>query len=432
MTLAKVLSPLRTLWFSGFVLIFALGLDQFFYATKGWPEPKMFYLAWLATGALLFHHGFSPRQFIREPLVRWGCCYLALSLLCVPWAEDVSWAWDGLKLVFTTELLILTAVVAFPRVVDGEKWFLRVALFAIGVITVSIAYDLLNPGVLVPIGLSTSTGIVGRGGGFLLNPNSAAVSLVVLQLAVVPRLTPRLAAIISTLTVVGVLLTFSRGGLIAWVTMILLQVLNGRLSRWFGVAVITVAFSLIVFAQPVIDRVYDTVDPAWTNSITRIQWMLGTRPATDFAAQERAGVFEYGVQQFRDSPLFGHGLGYTWGWGNEDNTHNLILRHLVEYGIIGALIFPTFLLAFSLTAVAENSKSDAITAVVVSLVIGLFSHDVLEQGFFLVPLLCLAMLRSARELRRTDRYKGSVRIPLALPLGSLKRAERDPQQIPQS
>src|SRR4051812_11836015 len=127
MTISKVLAPVRTLWLCAFTIVFLLGLDQFLFATKTWP-PKFFYWAWCASAAILFHQSFRPSEFVRHPLVKWSFFYLLLSLLCFPWGADVAWAWDGLKLVFTTEIVVLVAVTAFPRVPDGNKWFVRTSI----------------------------------------------------------------------------------------------------------------------------------------------------------------------------------------------------------------------------------------------------------------------------------------------------------------
>jgi hypothetical protein len=158
----------------------------------------------------------------------------------------------------------------------------------------------------------------------------------------------RILALITTLLLVAaILLTFSRGAMVAVVVLTVLLVF----LRYLKVRYLLVVFALIATA------IY--LNPAYQTRLSTFSFVdsHGMRQA-DYSVRERATILLAGVRIFLDHPLFGVGPGqspkYIASYGNAEGyakvrkdmeAHNTYLQQLDETGVVG------FLCLFAIVAI---------------------------------------------------------------------------------
>lgn len=382
----------RAWWTAGFSLLLLLNLDQFGEASGLGPAPKYWSVGIFLITAGLFLPGLKLGRLLRTSLFWWALGYLLLSILWVGLADSLISAMDGLVLVLTTCLIVGAALLAYPHVPQSDHSWTVVLWSALFLAVASILQEYFNPAAYVFA--EAGQGIAGRAAGLYLNPNIAAQALVMILACLMSRGSPKSNLFASAIALAGLFLTFSRGGLIAWAILIAVATVHGRLPRWFLWA-IGLSSALVLLAGPqVLDALSAWVSPENRSSLDRLAWLLGQGSLSDSSARERDYIVGYSWSQFLQAPVLGHGLGYMWVWAADVGTHNLIMRHLVEYGVVGSLIFPLFLFA-SIRFTVEGKERRWLWSVAgVALLLSLFSHNMLEQANFLLPWLAMCLMPS--------------------------------------
>lgn len=398
---AAWLQRIRLWWTAGFTLLFLLNMDQFGTATGLGPVPKYWSVGvFLATFAL-FLPGLKPGQLLRKPIFWWSIGYLLVSMLWVGPAYDLEAAKDGFMLVVTTCLYVWTALLAYSRMDQSNRMWDAVLWVALLLATASILLEYFNPAVYVFA--EAGQGIPGRAAGLYLNPNAAAQALVMILAWLMMRGFPKANLVAVMLALVAMFLTFSRGGLVALAILTVAATIRGRLPRWFMLVLAAFA-ALVVLAGPLLlDVLSIWVSSENKNSLDRLAWLLGQGGLNDYSAGEREYLVKFSWQQFLESPLLGHGLGYTWVWSENQGSHNLVLRHLVEYGFVGAFIFPIYLIASIRSGPAGAERGWLRIVAIIALLLGLFSHNMLEQTGFLLPWLAMCLMSRAADAKTPKR-----------------------------
>lgn len=392
---------LRTVWATSVTLIMMLNLDQFLYLSGHGPEPKLIAVVLFVGSAALFGADMISKGLLNVPVIWWLVAYVALSALWSIVARDWPSAIDGFTFVISTTLYVITAILMFRGMRSNSTiWSITLwtGLF-VSVLSIMIESTFPESSLFAQTGL----GIQGRAAGFFLNPNSAGSAVVLLLGCILLRESRWSNLFASLVALVGVLLTYSRGGIVAWALLVLISALRGRFPRFFLPALVVAGG--ISASVLTVDEVLTLLNPGSQNSVNRIEWLLGRGDLMDQAASDRQWIASYAWNEFLASPLYGHGLGYMWVWGAEIGSHNMILRHMVEYGAIGLFIFPMFLACGIWSSDPSESREMRWILMIVMLMMSFFSHNLLDQGRFIVSWLafCLvpsSQLAGSRLLRR--------------------------------
>ena len=391
---ASWLGRVRTLWVAGFSLFFLLNLDQFGSASGLGPAPKYWSVGFFVATVFLFLHGFKLASFLRRPIVWWAAFYLLMSIVWMGLADNQESAREGLVMVITTVLYVGTAAVAYLMIDGDSRWWKITLWLGLLIAVASIMLEYFVPSIYVFA--DAGQGIEGRAAGLYLNPNIAGQALLMMLACLMQSGSPKKNIIPTIISFIGLLLTLSRGGLVAWAVLVLAATVMGRLPRWFSIVLGVLAVT-IVFAGGVLLDAFSILLPTENlDALNRVAWMLGQGGSNYAWANDRDYLAAYSWQQFLRAPMLGHGLGYTLAWSAGTGTHNLILRHLVEYGVCGLLLLPLFLV-FSVRSSAPNSDRYWLWVVAgVALLLGMFSHNMLEQASFVFPWLALCLAKPAR------------------------------------
>lgn len=391
LTSSKFMHGIRLAWAASLSLFFMLNLNQFLFSTGLGPEPKYWVFVAPAITAILFLPARRAGNIWRLPLTWWTLGYLFISILWIGFFYTPIASYNGIVEVVTACTYIAVAMLIYPQFSTSNAWWGAVLWLALTLGVASVVLEYFFP--VFFIFSEAGQGIIGRAAGFYLNPNIAAQGFLLILACLLARGTNLQKLSASALTLFGLLLTMSRGGLMAWLLLVTLSTLKGGISRWF-LAVLSGAVALAWLFAPFILNAASAWIPD-ENAINRLAWILGEGNLTDFAANEREDVARFGWEMFAGSPFFGHGIGYMDVWAQPVGTHNMILRHLVEYGVLGVFIFPFFIITSALSTSVRSDKQWIWMAATVVFFWSLFTHDMLTQPNFIITWLALCLMQSS-------------------------------------
>lgn len=311
--------------------------------------------------------------------------FVSWAALSNIWAEDAALAQLSVFRYALNLTLFMIVFAAVRRDVDLRRLAIGVAAGA----AAAAAYGLLNP-------VATDVGQLARLSGAIGNPNDLAAALVLgvgasAGLAASSRSVPgRSAALVALgLCVAGVLLTASRGGLVAMIAMVLGALALGRGRR---VALSLVSVVLLLGAA----GYFLTTAP--TGATERLIDPSG--------GTGRVDLWTVALRMVEDRPLQGVGTGsfapssihYLLEPGilsesqyiaNDPKVaHNMYLEVLAELGIPGAIMFigiVLFCLGCAASAVARqyergSSRDYALTLGLTASLVGLLTADFFGSG----------------------------------------------------
>ena len=384
------LLPLRSLWTAAFSLFFLLNLDQFGSEAGLGPAPKYWIVGAFLVTALLFLPGLKSIRLLRSPLAWWAVGYLLVSVLWIGPADNLEAAVDGLVMVGITCFFVAMALLAYPLMdVSGRLWA-AVLWVSLLLAVASILHEYNDPSAY--LFAEAGMGIAGRAAGVYLNPTIAAQALVMILACLLGRCSRRVGLLAVVVALIGLFPTFSRGGFVAWAALVAVATWRGRLPRWFLIVLVAATAILLLAGGWLLEHLSVWIAPENRNSLDRLSWALGQGSLDDNSAGERKFIAAFGWNQFLQAPFSGHGLGSMFVWVAGVGTHNMVLRNMVEYGILGALIFPLFLTASvrSATPVVDGAWLWSMAGI--ALLLSVFSHNMSEQPSFLLPWLAICLM----------------------------------------
>ncbi len=235
--------------------------------------------------------------------------------------------------------------------------------------------------------------VPGRAAGFYENSNDSAMFIAMAIPLVALNTNTRARWAFYGLTLAGVYVTFSRGGLIAWALFVAVSELAQGHRRGWGVRAMVfglggfVAIGIIsLFSTDIARLMTETLWPYLdANTSARIEFL------SNDSTQERMMVLERGFEAFAAAPLFGNGVGYTYAWDFPVSVHNMMVLMLAEMGLVGGVWYVLFL-----WSLWSYGRPYGALAFLVILVTGLFTHNHLER-----PAVAMAIALYAVAARRT-------------------------------
>ena len=249
--------------------------------------------------------------------------------------------------------------------------------------------------------------VPGRAGGFYIDSNTASCGINLGLIFSISLIKPKYRLFYALFTLLGIAVTFSRGGMACWLLIVILfVVLRVIPRRQFPLLIISVLTSATIISTQ-IDNLAYIKTPSGAElfnegTIERIEFL--TDPFADDETQieaeesdSRILLIEIGWQKFIRSPWIGSGLGsgshsgVKPNLGEEPRSHNIYLDRAIEYGFLGILIYPGLILAAIWKAQGETRKYGVVFAIFM-LIWGIFSHTVLSDFFLLTSTALMAIL----------------------------------------
>jgi O-antigen ligase len=375
------------------VLIFLTNFDQF---TEQYGVIPLY---WIFVTMALYAPAIAMALFSRPihiaPIIWWSAGFLIVSSL---WYYRSLQSEENFQAVQTRYLSVIFIGLALFILSNNEDRRLaqKMAIVALLIgVTLNI-YELFNP--------MTFSQIEGRSVGLFANPNQSGQALVLAMICGFGVLPSKWRPVLLIVAIAGIMPTFSRSGMLAWAASVMaLYLFQGVSAREFR--------RLLLIPVIIVAFIYSPVWSGLEHSLVQqgvitpdIEERLnfigsGGEDIQDASAIERQELAKLAWTRFKMSPWLGWGTGSFYVPPFWLGPHNTYLAMMVDYGLIGILIYPCLLGAI-LIGVNRESARLAVPLVIALFVQGFFSHNLLEQrATLLAATLAAATVDSLRTLR---------------------------------
>ena len=239
---------------------------------------------------------------------------------------------------------------------------------------------------------------LGRSASFYVNPNIAGAALVSGMLLALPIVPARVREAFVLVVGAGVFLTLSRGALLCF-GIVIVVLLVSRQLRVKRLSLLTGGGMLLVAS--VMGAMMASGELSYLSGgaerFVKQRLGIGSREefSADVSASSRSQLAMHALDLFGEKPLTGFGTGATVEWNEPESTHNIYVRHLAEYGVLGALLMPALLLIAwprHLQSASRVYRGAAQSFVIFVALWGVFSHNVADDAFVLIGLALITAL----------------------------------------
>jgi len=336
----------------------------------------------------------EPSRLGGAKLKAWSAASAALAMLAFLWSSGSEIALQEAQ----TRTLSAMLLVGFSVLMAdaSTRTLTRWAIAATTLLTVAInVWEITHP--------MTFSMALGRSASFYVNPNIAGAALVSGMLLALPIVPSRLREAFVLLVGAGVFLTLSRGALLCFgvVTVVLLASRNLRVKR-----LTLLAGGSTLFVASVMGAMMASGELSYLSGgaerFVKQRLGIGSREefSADVSASSRSQLAMHALDLFGERPLTGYGTGATVEWINSESTHNIYVRHLAEYGVLGALLMPALLLLAwprRLRHASREYRGAAQAFVALVALWGVFSHNVADDSFILIGLALVTALPASDD-----------------------------------
>lgn len=344
------------------------------------------------------------------PFALVALCALLLSLLPgTYWYEGAKW------ILLIPYGLCITCSATFLGYFRGVVVVLPLSLLLSNtILAVSVWYDTMHPGTFAPI--------TNRAAGFPGNANFAALVSVMLcagglrfgsSVTAGRATTGRVMALcgytppaadrhslllnlfLLTTTFAVICMTMSRSGLVNFSALIAIFVIYRFCYTHLSArqrAVEVIAYILFT-AAALAATVAFTQLSAVSHGNSRLSRFLNNQRVDDGSAGTRLQALSDGITLIEASPFVGHGTGFSRRMS--ELPHNIYVQQWVNNGLLGVVSYGAFLVC-ALRTFLRRSARNGVALIIVAIIGGIFSHNILDQRPFLI-LLGVLLGRSAAD-----------------------------------
>ncbi len=350
----------------------------------------------------------SRINYLPAPLFTWSAFYLAISCISlvialpsVPGIPVETTIQDFRTRILAIFSLLLMSVIFANGKLSIHLWIRRAILIATFINIFNNIYEF-----FYPLSFGMIEGIAGRSTGFYINANESAMGLILGMIFSISLLKKKYRFLYGIVVLIGIILTFSRGGLLGWlVTMIMLIKTRIITRKQITLGAIGIILILSLVASEINNVSYLTRDDGSSffnqDTLTRIEWIKNPTSSPEIDGNSRYRIASEAWNKFAKSPIVGNGLSSSRDRNSVleidninrfgEQPHNIHLVNLVEHGFLGIFIFPGLLMATIYKAKGET-KNIGIVFVTYYLLAGLFSHTILYDNYSLLSLALMASM----------------------------------------
>jgi O-antigen ligase len=307
-------------------------------------------------------------------VVGWAALIIAFWVLLIvhPNVPDIEVGILGFrKTVLCVAGVVAGASISKALIPAVERTVIKLLTFAM---TVSIALHLFAPGVEASIGRSAGEYTALYGGearlqGIFAGPFHVALGCLLLIGWGLVRIKSQrlLAATALTIGIIGMYLSLVRTAYVAVALVLIVIIFMAPTFNRFVVQVSSVALLLVVGGAILV-----TVNPSALAVVDSVAEF-----SSDSRFQGRFPGYEYGIQLVQQSPLFGWGSGsagdtlegYFFG-AYHVTSHNIILKILVEGGLIGLTLWGAFFVSM-MRRMSRSNPRTVVAAASLAAIIGM-------------------------------------------------------------
>jgi len=383
--------------------IFYTNVPNYAYETHGFTlleAPKHWVLLFCLLSSPLLLRQITARDALKSPVTIWCLGYAWVAVLWFLLSSQSDTAWQEVRNRFLAIIEIFAYLVVFSHSAGVRLARKMLVAGVLAGVAINI-YELFFP-------LSFSP-ILGRSAGLYENPSMAGEALVLGMVLSVTVLVPRYRGPFILLTGIGVLLTYSRAGILGWVLAVAgLMYLRGislkdiLLPGFLGIVL------GILIVLPRLDQLLTTWERTGalnSNVLERLEWLTDPTGVSDRSSWERQYLVRQAWDKIAERPVLGSGTGSSLE--ATIAPHNQNVSFMLDHGLIGVMILPLLMLAVMWNARGEM-RHVAIIFACVFMLLSFFTHTILNTPYTLLLIsLMTAMAAMSRhqESQRTVTMK---------------------------
>ncbi|MEE9327311.1 MAG: O-antigen ligase family protein [Cocleimonas sp.] len=241
--------------------------------------------------------------------------------------------------------------------------------------------------------LDSGYNITGRSAGLYLNANTSGEAIILGMILSYSMLDKKYRTFFLVASLLGVISTFSRTAIASW--FVVVAILSyGKVIDKKNIAMVLGSLVLVgIFIVPFVIHYIETNLEAGTvtNLMTRLNFFSSKSQGLDGSQQQRLEVARAALENFANNPLIGAGIAHTSHWEFPISTHNIYLKLMAEYGIIGVFLYPLLILS-----TVWKAKNEAVAIArafsIYLLIIGFTTHNSLDEHHLLIAFAVMANL----------------------------------------
>jgi O-antigen ligase len=375
------------------VVVFFSKLDVYLH-TLGIGLPLLWLIGFLFAAIPLLFSISERLKYIPMPVVVWVVGYLAvplISILILPHVPDLQLFEDIVR----TMVFLLLMLVIFSQHPLTLIWVKKAILLVTIANILMFIYEFLNPLAFYQIQVSP-----GRSSGFYTDSNSAGSAIILGIILSIDLIKPKYRLLFALVSFIGIAATFSRGAIVGWILIILIFMKNKVIPR-YQISLLFLSFFMVItilssqLSNLANMKTADGTELFNEDSLERVEFLLNPFGQKDDSSASRKGHVEEALDKFNQSPFIGNGLGsgasetFRDPEGLPQRSHNIYLDQAVEYGFLGAFIYPLLLLACVWNAQGEHKKY-TLPFIAFLLLWGIFSHTTMESFYLLTSYAIMA------------------------------------------
>lgn len=340
-------------------------------------------------------------DILQLPVVAWcaGYAWITIIWFIMGAQSEMSWQEVRWRMLAIVEMLCFLALFMDAKAIRFAQWAIVVVVHVGTVINV---YEL-----FVPMSFSN---VSGRSAGLYVNPNTSAEALVLGMILGITALPVWFRTVFILVAGTGVFATYSRAGLIGW----LIAVGGLMLGRFIGVPQLVrtglIALLLVgVALLPKTDQILTALEGAGSlnpDTRERLTWLMDPLGVEDASSWGRKAIAQQAWERVGEHPFLGEGTGEVHT-GLDIPPHNQFLAHMIDHGVVGAMLIPLLLLALLWRAQGDSRPVVFIFSCVV-LWFSFFTHQLLNNAYNLLLLALVAALVAMRDRRTGHAQQGMV------------------------
>jgi O-antigen ligase len=299
------------------------------------------------------------------------------------------------------QYILFAIFLGFVVYTAPRKSYLFTLVFLTILIPCAVIFDFAQPGTLYP--LDTEGAVLGRAAAMFINPTMAGEAILLVFLLGCAVTSTKYRVPLFLLCGAGILATFSRSSIIAWLLLLPILVVKKTLPKSTIIST-AVGLGLCLLFVGAFENYLNSrqeLDAASGNILSRLDFFSSFK-FDDDSSEERADVIRAGWELFLQDPIFGAGAGATQFWSQRGSTHNQLLLFAAEYGIFGVGLW-LWLLVILWNGRFFADRGLQLAMVFMFAFMSMFTHQMLDAAsYWLATFAMISVRRTGASMTRTE------------------------------
>jgi len=373
--------------------------------------------AFIMLGGAILLLGFEVKKIksiLNRPIFYWIGAFSVFTLF---WglkavAIDGTYGEDAIDQV-NRNLLAVIYIFSFSVILYRESAFLLAKKIAVWVVIFSVIINIYD---FISLDISQFSSIYGRGAGLYMDPNICGTALTMGYILTISNIRPNWKFAYSLWGFLGILLTQSRGGIFIFSSILVFFSFKGVFSKK-SVLVFGSVFMLLISAVGL--KLYNDHKDDFFSKLQAFDTMFERyeqliNPKVKHVKEDtRMKILTIYCSLWLESPVLGKGIGasnyyeedvFQRGFDHKISSHNQLLNMMVDFGIVGFILFFSFLYALLIYDSTFLYTIESMTFLYAFLLFAMVSHTLLADFYAFFVYSFVARLVQYEYYKRNTNY----------------------------